>query len=355
MRGWTYSESVPKTWVGRRPRSRHSELISNPWGRFRVGVTLLAGIIVAGTLGYVILGLGPLDAAYQTVVTISTVGYREIGEVDGRYQIFTMLLILFGTGTSLYTLGVLLETLFEGRLDDQFRRRRMQRDIDRLSGHVIVCGFGQVGRAIVDEVRRAGRDVVVVDRNEARIEHDDLNHVCGEATDDEVIALAGLTRAGTLVLALDSDADNLFVVLSARSQRPDLFIVARANLSTASPKLFQAGADRVVNPHEIGGSRMAAMILQPEVAEFLDVVMHDRELEVRLAEVPVEGSSHLVDTSVGDARIHEITGSTLLAVRRDGRFLTHPSRTLTLHSDDVLIALGTPDQLSDLQHHVSGE
>ena len=344
---------MPKTWAGRRRERRH-ELISNPWGRFRFGLTLLSIIIVIGTLGYVILGLEPLDALYQTIITISTVGYRELGEVDGRFQVFTILLILFGTGTSLYTLGVLLETLFEGQIDDQFRRRRMQKDIDAMSGHVIVCGYGQVGRAIVDEMIRGGHDVVVVDRDEERIDDPDLPVVVGEATDDEVISWAGLQNAGALVVALDSDADNLFVVLSARSQRPDLFIVARANLSSASPKLFQAGADRVVNPHEIGGSRMAAMVLQPRVAEFLDVVMHDRELEVRLAEVPLEGSSPLVGNTRGEARIHELTGATILAVRRDDRFVTNPPWSFVLHADDVIVGLGTPEQLAAMQRHVVG-
>ena len=344
---------MPKTWARRR-RARRSELISNPWGRVRLGIALLSTIFVIGTVGYMSLGLDPLDAAYQTVITISTVGYRELGEVGARYQVFTMLLILFGTGTSLYTLGVLLETLFEGRLDDQFRRRRMQRDIDRLDGHVIVCGYGQVGRAIIDEVRRTGQGVVVVDRAEQGVDDDELNVVIGEATDDAVIALAGIDRAKTLVVALDSDADNLFVVLSARSQRSDLFIVARSNLSSASPKLFQAGADRVVNPHEIGGSRMAAMVLQPDVTDFLDVVMHDREFEVRLAEVRLEEASPLTETSLSAARIREKTGSILLAVRRDDLFMTNPPSTLTLHLDDVLIALGTPEQLTTLQHHAAG-
>ena len=345
---------MPKT-QARRRRARRSELIADPWGRFRVGVTLLSLVLVVGTIGYMILGLDPLDASYQTVITISTVGYREIGDVDARYQLFTMVLILFGTGTSLYTLGVLLETLFEGRLDDQFRRRRMQRNIDRLVGHVIVCGYGQVGRAIIDEVCRAGQGVVVVDRDEGGVEEDDLMVVTGEATDDAVIATAGIDRAKTLVVALDSDADNLFVVLSARSQRPDLFIVARSNLSSASPKLFQAGADRVVNPHEIGGSRMAAMVLQPDVTDFLDVVMHDRELEVRLTEVRLEGASPLAETSLAAAQIHENTGSTLLAVRRDDQFMTNPPSALVLRLDDVLIALGTPEQLSTLKNHAAGE
>lgn len=316
---------------------------------------LLSLILIIGSVGYSVLGLDPLDAAYQTVITISTVGYRELGDVDGSYQVFTMLLILFGTGTSLYTLGVLLETLFEGRLDDQFRRRRMQREIDGLSGHAIVCGHGQVGRAIIGELRRSGQAVVVVDRRlEITADDPGLLVVIGEATEDSVIEQAGLAGAGSLVVALDSDADNLFVVLTARSQRPDLFIVARANLSSASPKLFQAGADRVVNPHEIGGSRMAAMVVQPDVAEFLDVVMHDRELEVRLAEIRLEAASPFINIAISECRVEELSGSTILAVRRDARFVSNPSSAFVLYQDDVIIALGTPDQLSALQDHAVG-
>ena len=219
-------------------------------------------MIVVGTAGYAILGLSLLDAVYQTVVTVSTVGFRELGEVGHRYQLFTIVLILFGTGTALYTLGVLLETLFEGHLNDQFGRRRMQKEIDGLKAHIVVCGYGQVGQAIAAELSGGGREVVIVDRR------DDLETeiplvITGEATDDDVLARAGLGHARTLILALDSDTDNLYVTLTARTLRPDLFIVARANSETAEPKLRQAGANRVVNPHEIGGRRMAELALEP--------------------------------------------------------------------------------------------
>lgn len=313
---------------------------------------LLGAILVIGTLGYMLLGLEPLDAVYQTLITVSTVGYREIGDVTGRYQVFTSLLIVFGTGTTLYTLGVLLETLFEGRLDDQFRRRRMQRGIDGLRGHTVVCGFGQVGRAITEELQRKDEPVVVVDRRELDASAGVTYFVSGEATEDEVLERAGIARADTLVLALDSDADNLYVTLSARSMRPDLFIVARANQSAATPKLHRAGADRVVNPHEIGGSRMAAMVLQPDVADFLDVVMHDRELEVRLAEVRIPVDSDLVGARLGACRIGELTGATVLAVGRTATFITNPGDELVLESSDVIIALGTPEQLAAVGSHV---
>lgn len=306
-------------------------------------------VLVTGTVGYVILGLDRFEAVYQTVITVSTVGYREIGdaEVDRAYETFTIFLILFGTGTAFYTLGVLLETIFEGQLDDQFRRQRMQRKIDHLEGHVIVCGYGQVGRSIVDEMNRSGREVVVVDRNDLD-PHDmplDVHVVVGEATDDEILESAGLLRAATLVVALDSDADNLFVALTARSKNDHLFIVSRANNAGAVDKLERVGVDRVVNPHEIGGSRMAAMVLQPDVTDFLDVVMHDGVLEVRMAEIEARPGSPFVGRTAGDVLTPAHRNSTLVALRRDGDFLTNPDPAERVVAGDVLIVLGTDDHL----------
>ena len=248
--------------LARRRRRQTRREPRDPWTRFRAGLIGLVVVLVFGTGGYTVLGLGLLDSVYQTVVTVSTVGFRELGDVGHRYQFFTIILIMFGTGTALYTLGVLLETLFEGHLNDQFGRRRMQKEIDGLRDHIVVCGYGQVGQAIAAELSGAGREVVVIDRR-VDLGPDLLMMVAGEATDDEVLARAGLGRARTLILALDSDADNLYVTLTARAMRSDLFIVARANSSAADPKLRRAGADQVVNPHEIGGHRMAALALEP--------------------------------------------------------------------------------------------
>ena len=304
-------------------------------------------VLLGGTGGYTALGLKPLDAFYQTVITISTVGYREVGEVGGRYQIFTVLLILFGTGTSLYTLSVLIETMFEGRLNGDFRRRRMQRKVNRLSDHVVLCGYGQVGRAIESELMSAGEVVVVVDRREP----DPLpasHMVLGDATEDDTFLRAGLDRAKTLIAALDSDIDNLFIALTARSLNPDLFIVARANSPAAIPKLEKVGANRVVNPHQIGGARMAALVAHPEVAEFLDVVMHDGEFKVRLVEIGITGGSAFAHRTLQDCSIRTITGANVLAVRRQGSYITNLSRHFVLLPDDLLIALGTAEQLEAL-------
>ena len=223
----------------------------------------------------------------------------------------------------------------------------MQKQIDRLSGHVVLCGFGQVGRAIHRDLAAAGRTVVVIDRRE--VTDEGLAHaVVGEATDDSVLVSAGLERASTLVLALDSDVDNLYVALTARSMGPDLFIVARSNNSSAEPKLRQAGVDRVVNTHEIGGSTMAALVLEPDVIDFLGVVMHADELSVRLAETPVSAGGPFAGRTLAACEIDESTGATVLAVRRDGSFVTDPPDDFVLAADDVLIALGTRGQLAEL-------
>ena len=340
--------NIPLRTGGGRPPHLVRGAPKDPWGRFWAGLGLLALVIGGGTFGYYRLGLTAGEAFYQTVITITTVGYGEIGTVTDSYRVFTVLLILFGTGTALYTLGVLIESLFEGRLDDQIRRRRMQGKIDRLAGHVVLCGFGQVGRSVNSELVDAGRKVVVIDRQEFDPETVPFS-VVGEATEDAVLLAAGLDRASTLVVALDSDVDNLYVALTARSMGPGLFIVARSNHSSAGPKLRQAGVDRVVNTHEIGGSRMAALVLQPDVVEFLDVVMHDEKLEVRLAEMHVTADGPFADRTLAACQISESTGSTVLAVRRGDAFMTNPPDHFVLAADDVLIALGTEPQLAELK------
>ncbi len=320
------------------------------WRDVAVGLAALAGVIAVGSVGYVLLGFGPLDAVYQTVTTVTTVGFRELQPLSPTGQVFTMVLILAGVGTALYTLTVLLELLIEGHLSQAMERRRMDKRIAGLRGHIIVCGWGRVGRAIARELSVAGKDVVIVDNDPERAGSVGTQlYVLGDASDDDVLRYAGIEHAGALVAAASTDAVNLVITLSGRSLRPDLFIVSRAREESSDAKLRRAGADRVVNPQEIGGARIAAFVVRPHVTEFLDVVMHERGLELRLEEIAVRDDSRLADVTIGEAMIRDRTGALVLALRdSEAGFISNPSAATVMRPGQILIAIGTPPQLQAL-------
>jgi len=328
--------------------------VRDPFRRVRIGLGAMALVIVGGTVGFLGLGLGLLDALFGTIVTITTVGSTTIDRFSVAGKVFSIVLILVGVGTALYTFSAVLEVLIEGHMRDLVRRRRMDRDIAGMSHHVLVCGWGRVGREVAAFLAKAGRQVVVVDRDTERLQDIPFASVHGDVTDDATLLEAGIERAATLVAALDTDADNLFVTVSSRSMRPDLQIIARARNESSEPKLRRAGADRVVNPQQLGGDRMAAFVTQPHVVDFIDVVMHDGTLEFRLEEFEVSTSSPLTGRSLRDAQLRERTGALVLAIRRpDGGFTTNPSPEAIIRADDVLIGVGTAEQLKDLARFVA--
>jgi voltage-gated potassium channel len=325
------------------------------WRRLAFALTALVAVVVAGTIGYIVLGFGVLNAFYQTVTTVTTVGFREVEPLSSAGKVFTIVLIVFGVGTALYTLSVIIEGLIEGQLPEVFGRRRMERKISSMRDHVVVCGWGRVGKAITRDLVAMGGRAVVIDSDASRLE--DLPHasVLGDATDDTVLERAGIHRARAVVAALQTDAGNLFVTLSARALRPELFIVARVRLEENEEKLLRAGADRVVNPQSIGGARMAAFVLQPHVTEFLDVVMHERGIEFRLEEIPVEDGSPVDGASIREAHVRDRTGALVLALRdEDGSFTTNPPPETVIKTGQVMIAIGTPGDLQKLEHLVTG-
>lgn len=264
------------------------------------------------------------------------------------------MVIVLGVGTALYTFSAVVEALVEGRISESVRRRRMERRIADMHDHVIVCGWGRVGKTVADYAKGYGMDVVVVDHDEVRLADTERSYVLGDATADSVLEQAGIGRARALVCALADDADNLFVTLTARSLKADLFIVSRARVASTEAKLLQAGADRVVNPQHLGGARMAAFTNQPHVAEFLDVVMHDGSLEFRLEEVLVPFGSPLESKSLRDTHLRDRTGALVLAIRddRSGRFTTNPEPESVIEAGQILIAIGTTAQLAALQDAV---
>ena len=317
--------------------------------RILIALGALLLVLGGGTLGYWVIGLSPLDSLYQTVTTITTVGFREIFPLTTAAKIFTIVLVLTGVGTALYAFSAVLEAVIEGDLMDLWGRRRMERKIADLHDHVILCGWGRVGRAIASRLVAGGEDFVVVDEDPTRVEGIDPLHLVGDATDDSILERAGIRRARALVAATSTDTTNVYLTLSGRALRPELFIVARARIADSEEKLRRAGADRVVNPQAIGGARMAALLLSPNVAEFLDVITHHGDVEFRVAEVRVPADSPLAGRSLRDAHVRDRTGALVLALRDTaGAFTTNPSPEALVSPDDILIAIGTGTQLDAL-------
>lgn len=338
----------------RRRRRRRPGAGPDPWREFRIALAALGAVLAVGTVGYHRLGLSTFDAVYQTAITITTVGYGEVGaheENATSYRAFTLGLVLVGASTAVYTVGVLLETLVQGTVNDGLRRRRMNKRIERMEGHVIVAGWGRVGHSIAQYALRHGAEVVIVDQQE--IESDGLPYVVGDAHDDDTLLDAGLERASVLIAALDTDSANLALTLTARSLRKDLFLVARTAKQSNERKFFQAGADRVVNPHEIGGSRMGALAMHPTVAEFLDEVLHDDGHDVEIVEITVVTGSPAIGEAVGSLAADDGRAMVIAIRRADGSYVANPPVATLLAEDDVLIALGSHDEVRDLRMAVA--
>jgi voltage-gated potassium channel len=317
--------------------------------RLRNAVMALLAIVAAGTLGYRAFGLSWTDAAYQTVTTVATVGFRELHEFSIAEKWFTMAIIVTGVSVTLYTFTLAVQVVLEGHLHEFLEKRKMDRSIADMFEHVVICGWGRVGRAVAEDLDRAGHSVVIVDIDESRVVDVGFPTIVGDATLDETLEAAGIKRAKALVAAVNNDAENLFVTLSSRALNPGLFIVARARQESSVTKLSNAGADRVVNPQELGAARMASFVSRPHVAEFIDVVMHERSMAFRMQEVAIPSTSPLAGVSLADAKLRERTGALVLALRGpDGAFNTNPDPNSVLHADHVIIAVGTDQALSGL-------
>lgn len=326
----------------------------DPFRRVRIGLVALGLVVLVGTTGYLLFGFSLLNAVYQTVSTVTTVGFNSPHPLTAGSKVFTIVLILVGVGTALYTFSAVLEVLIEGHMQDLVRRHRMDRDIARMHGHVIVCGWGRVGREVARFLVGADRDVVVIDRDGERLREVPYASVQGDVTDDETLHRARIDKAAALVAALDTDADNLYVTVAGKSIRPDLQVIARARSESSEPKLVRAGADRVVNPQQLGGDRMASFVLQPHVVDFVDVVMHDGTLEFRLEELTVSTGSSMAGSTLRSAHLRDRTGALVLAIRKpEGGFVTNPSPEDVIEAGNVLISVGTSEQLAALAGVVS--
>jgi len=313
----------------------------------------VAATLVIGAVGFrLILHESWLQAIYRAVVTTTLTGLDTVPSNDSA-RVLSMVLVLAGLTIIAYAGAVIVEAIAGGVFTGALAERRRERTIERLHDHFIICGYGRVGRRVAEEFRHAGVAYVVLDRSEDAVaaaqEHGDLL-VHGDATDDADLARAGLERARGLVVASDSDVDNLYVTLSARAACPGLTIVARASDADAEQKLRLAGADRVVLPYSTAGQVMANLVLKPQVTAFLDVVTTATGPDLQLAEIDVGRTCPAAGRTIRDLRIRHETGAIVVALRKpDGSFDTTPEPDTPLEVGDVLIGVGSPDEIRRLE------
>jgi voltage-gated potassium channel len=319
--------------------------------RFLVGAMLL--VIALGTAGFhYIEGWPWFDGFYMVITTLTTIGYQETHPLSHAGRVFNVGVILGGVSLLFLTIGALTQALLEFELQNFFGRRRMQRDIGRLSGHYIICGAGRVGRSVAHELARRPAPFVVIENNEAKAEKFASANwlvLIGDATQEEVLRQAQIERALGLVAATTTDATNLYIVLTARGLNPHLRIIARASEDKAEKHLLTAGADSVVSPYIFAGQRIAQSFLRPHVVSFLDTATTHLGMDLEIDEVPIGAGSPFVGATIENSRIRQDHGVIILAIRRASGMRFNPSPEDRIEAGDFLIAMGEPQQLRQLE------
>jgi voltage-gated potassium channel len=343
------------------PATFYSADIPRLRARLILPLSLVSTVVVGGTIGYFWLwrdiGGTWLDALFMTVTTITTVGYGEVKPLDSMGRIFTMVIAIVGVGSLFYTFGVVMEYIVALRLADPTGRRKMDKRIEALNGHIILAGLGRVGRQAGQELAEARVPFLVLEPAEAAVRQaQEHGWLClqGDATDDSVLERAGVRRARGLIATTANDATNMYIVLSARVLNPKLHIVSRAVDETSVPKLTRAGADRAISPYAIGGHRLAHLILSPTVVDFFETALRRGNESLNIEAVAVGGESPAVGQTLEELALRQATGATVLAIIRDGNPVVNPPGDMALGAGDRLLALGTRDQLERVERVLAG-
>lgn len=312
-------------------------------------------IVIFGTAGYIVIeGWGFFDALYMTIITISTVGYSEVHHVSKAGRLFTILLVFFGVGFTLYIAAAVVQFMVEGRIRIILGRRRLEKKINRMKNHYIVCGYGRIGRVLCRNLKRKPLDLVVVEKNPELIsvmDADGVLYISGDASNEENLLKAGIKQAKGLIAALASDADNVFLVLTARQLDPDLIIIARASQEESKSKLRAAGANTVESPYDMGAASMAHRIIRPTVTSFLDLAFAYKRKDIQMEEIPVSASSDLVNVMLKDTGIRQKYNLIIIAIKKpDGNMLFNPSFEAMIEVGDTVIAVGEEINFQKLEH-----
>lgn len=325
-----------------------------PKTKFKTAILAMVGVVIIGTVGYkLLLNLAWFDCLYFTLITVTTTGYGEpMGMTQGaRY--FTVFLLVLGAVTIAYALSAVAQAVVESEFVERFGKRRLFKDINKLSDHYIVCGAGRVGSRVIREMALRKVEFVAIDSDEAAAEHVlSQGHLVlmGDATNEDVLKGAGIQRARGLVCALASDPDNLYLTLTARDLNRDLLIVARANDENALSRLLKAGANKVVSPIVTGSSQMAQMLLRPAVADFLELATMTDQLELEIEQIGIQPQSPFIGCTLRETGIRSDMDVMVIAIKRvEGKMLFNPSADTVIEEYDALVAIGSHKGLEALE------
>ena len=317
-------------------------------------VLLSALLLTFGTAGYMLLeGWSLIDALYMTVITLATVGYGEVNVISNAGRIFTIVLIILGVGFCLYVVGNVVQFLVEGRIRLILGRRKLDKQINQLKDHYIVCGYGRMGRGLGRILSQKKLNFAVIEENPDRtpaMDKDGVLYLVGDSTSEANLTAAGIHRASSLMAVLGTDAANVFLVLTARRRNRELFIVARANENETIGTLYAAGANVVVSPYEIGARRMAHAILRPTVIDFLEVAFANESTDIEMEEIPVNTRSKLVDTTLQESGIRQDLDVIIIAMKKaDGNMHFNPSAGSRIEAGDTVVVVGENQNLIKLE------
>jgi voltage-gated potassium channel len=322
----------------------------------RIAAVLLTLVVGGGTAGYMVIeGWTAWDAFYMTIISVTTVGYREVHPMSRAGEAFTTVLLVGGVGTMLYSFTLIGARVIEGTLQQRWERRRIARMLDGLRDHFIVCGYGRIGSIIVEEFRRQRVPHVIIERDPARIQallDGGFVALEGDASSEDVLTRAGVSRARGLIAAVSTDAENVYTILSARLMQPALYIIGRAESDESARKITRAGADRVISPYQIGGLHMAQLALRPTVVEFVQLATSSEFLELSMEQIEVRPDGPLAGATILGANLRQGFGVIVIGIRRaNGRMEFNPPPDARMEAGDHLVVLGPNDRLTALAIH----
>ncbi len=322
----------------------------SPLHRIRLGACVLVSVFALAVIGYrVIGGYDWVDAIWMVVITISSVGYSERSSFGPTLQIYTIFVILFGMTAAVYTFGGLMQVMIEGELERVIGKRRMTRDLDKLSNHIIICGFGRMGQNLVNDLRSAAQQVVAIDSDPIAVDEAIAAGVLcvhGDATEESLLESVHIRRATTLVTTLPSDAESVFITLTARNLNPSLQIIARAEHQSTEKKLRQAGANKVVMPTIVGARQMVRMITRPTTTDLMELVSESGVADLELDEFLIHEDGALVGVSVGETEAHRRHKLLVIGIKRSGGDLIfNPDANEQFQSQDVVMLMGHAEDI----------